>query len=120
MNKGVTQDAQQEGQVLDAVVVSSRQLATELQAQRSMALASPRNEKNVLGGALAELGLVPEFAKTAYYVIPYKDENGNPQPVEGPSVKASRSLARRWRNCATASRVVDDQEEAAVSRLISP
>lgn len=92
------------------IVEESHQLATEIRAQREMALSKPRIERTVLEGSLTELGLVPEFARKAYYVIPYKDGDKTVN-VEGPSVKASRALMRRWGNCASASRVIEETDD---------
>lgn len=97
-----------------AIAGSAVQLAAEIRSQREMALSNPRDERKVMGGALAELNIAPEFAKRSFYVIPYKDYSSSPptvKNVEGPSVKASRALARRWGNCATASRVSSEDDE---------
>lgn len=104
-------DAVLEGQV---VATGINQLATELKTQRELAISNPRKEKTVMDAALAELEFAPEFAEKAYYVIPFRDTNGEKVEVKGPSVKASRALARRWGNCATASRVVSQEEDAFV------
>lgn len=98
-------DVVREGEI---VAAGMNQLATEMQTQRNLALAQPRDEKKVLQAAMAELAMVPEFAKKSYYVIPYRDGD-RVVNVEGPSVKASRGLQRRWGNCATASRITADE-----------
>lgn len=105
--------------ITKAEVIQSKEIArsnamynSELQAQRAMALARPRTPKNVLDTALAELALVPHLAQKAYYVIPFKDkESGGTKNVEGPSVKASRSLLRLWGNCACAGRIVGETDD---------
>ena len=89
-----------------------RALSAEMRSQRALALEKPRSEKKVIEAALEELRAFPEFAKAAYYSIPYKDpETGEKKPVEGPSVKASRAMMRRWGNCATASRIMDETDD---------
>lgn len=100
-----------EGQLIAA---GTNQLATELRTQRELAISNPRKEKAVFDAAMAELEFAPEFAERSYYVIPFRDTNGEKVEVKGPSVKASRALARRWGNCATASRVVSQEEDAFV------
>lgn len=99
------------------LVNGSRQLAIEIQSQRALALANPRDEKKVLAACLGELAIAPEFAEEAYYSIPYKrrdQESGETveELVEGLSVKASRAAARRWGNCAVASRIASETDEA--------
>lgn len=89
-----------------------RSLTVEIRSQRALALERPRDERRVIEAALAELNAFPEFARAAYYSIPYKDyETGETKAVEGPSVKASRAMARRWGNCATASRILDESDD---------
>lgn len=92
------------GEVLDG----NRALAVEMDSQRKVALAAPRNERILYDASMAELAMFPEFAEDAYYSIPYSNARGDDNEktlVEGPSVKASRALARRWGNCATSSRI---------------
>lgn len=84
----------------------------EMRSQQDFAIAHPRDEAAVLGRALAELEIAPEFAQQAYYVIPYKNNRtGKTENVEGPSVKASNTLQRHWRNCASGTRVVSEDDE---------
>lgn len=99
-----------EGQVVDG----SRQLATEIKAQRELAISNPRNELAIFDKAIKELEIAPEFAEEAYYSIPYKDNEaeGGKTFVEGLSVKASRAVDRYWSNCATASRIVSEDGDA--------
>lgn len=99
------------------LVNGSRQLAIEINAQRQLALANPRNEAKVLAACLGELAIAPEFAENAYYSIPYKrrdQESGEvvTENVEGLSVVSSRAVARRWGNCAVASRIASETDEA--------
>jgi hypothetical protein len=74
----------------------------------------PRNEVKILEGAMAELELVPEQAKEAFYSIPYKQKQQNGPPktvfVQGLSIDGAASLARRWGNCAVGGRIVNEDE----------
>lgn len=75
----------------------------------AVAVQRPRNEANVLKGALNELAMVPEEAKKNYYAIPYKDrDTGKIVTVTGPSINAAMALARRWGNCSAATRIVNE------------
>lgn len=75
----------------------------------AVAIQRPRNEANVLKGALNELAMVPEEAKKNYYAIPYKDrDTGKIVTVTGPSINAAMALARRWGNCSAATRIVNE------------
>ena len=86
-------------------------MRVENESQQSMATLKPRDENKVYEGALVELELAPEFAKRAWYAIPYKDAEGKTQLVEGPSIKAAMALARRWGNCANAARIVEETDD---------
>lgn len=102
-------------QKLPEIVDGSRALATEMRSQREVAISNPRNELKVFEASLKELEIAPEFAEDAYYSIPYASkagDDGEKIMVEGLSVKASRAVARRWGNCATASRIVGEDDAA--------
>ena len=74
-----------------------------------------REESKVLEGALQELDMAPDYASTAYYVIPFRNyETGRTTNVEGPSSKAAMCLARRWGNCWNGARVAEQQEDRVV------
>jgi len=81
---------------------------------QSVALQRPRDEQSVVEGALRELELVPDSAGKAYYSIPYKQDRPDGrtkiQNVEGPSINAAMSLARRWGNCTVGARVLHEDE----------
>lgn len=87
----------------------------ENETMASVAVQRPRDEQAVITGALKELELVPEEAGKAYYSIPYKerqpDGSTKTVKVEGPSVKAAMALARRWGNCTTGARVLNEDAE---------
>lgn len=84
----------------------------EMRSQQDFAIAHPRDEAAVLARALAELMIAPEFAQRAYYVIPYKNNKTNKtENVEGPSIKAANALQRHWRNSASGTRVVSEDDE---------
>lgn len=104
MTTEATTDPAISAEVLDG----NRALAVEMDSQRKVALSAPRKETVLYAAALAELEMFPAFAEDAYYSIPFKNKDGEDELVEGPSVKASRALARRWGNCATASRIFAD------------
>lgn len=96
------------------IIDGSRQLAIEIKTQREIALSRPRDEKAIYQAALAELEFAPEFAEDAFYAIPFKDkdaEDGKTM-IEGLSVVASRAIARRWGNCATAARIGAESDDA--------
>lgn len=93
------------------IAKSNAMYNSELQAQRTMALAKPRNAKTVMEEALWELEVFPDFAQKAYYVIPFKDGEGGIKNVEGPSVKAARALMRIWQNCGCAGRIVAETDD---------
>jgi hypothetical protein len=101
-------NGQENGGTALAQVPESGALSVEMKSQRDAALARPRNEESVFAAAMKELAAFPQFAEEAFYSIPFKDKDGKVALVEGPSVKASRALARRWGNCTTASRIVAD------------
>lgn len=98
--------------VADLVVQGLRVVKIENDTQQMIATQRPRNEETVYRGAVAELQLAPDFAKSAYYSIPYKDkQTGSTAMVEGPSIKAAMALARRWGNCTNGARIVDETDE---------
>lgn len=71
-----------------------------------------RNEQKILKDSLAELELVPEMAVKAFYSIPYTDNRTKRVTmVEGLSIGAAVSLARRWGNCTTAARILKEDAE---------
>jgi hypothetical protein len=80
----------------------------ENESMLAVAIQRPRNEEQVLKGAIKELQMVPEQAKRAYYSIPYRERQPDGTQkmvrVEGPSIKASMALARRWGNCSVTAR----------------
>jgi len=88
-------------------------LRVENESQQAMATMKPRDEAKVYAGAVKELELAPQFAKTAWYSIPYKDGEKTVF-VEGPSIKAAMALARRWGNCANAARITDNMDDRVI------
>jgi hypothetical protein len=86
-------------------------LTAEIEGQRTMALANPRDERKVLAGALLELEIAPDFARKAWYSIPYKNRTGGTEMVEGPSIKAAMALARRWGNSANGARIIEESQD---------
>ena len=85
--------------------------------QLRIAQENPRDEARIWKGAIAELELMPDYADEAYYSIPYKDKSSGVEKivqVEGLSIKAAMSLARRWGNCANGARVSDDREDRVI------
>lgn len=89
----------------------------ENESMLAVAIQRPRDEKKVLKAAIEELHMVPEEAKRAYYSIPYRERqpDGNQKMVniEGPSVKASMALARRWGNCSVTARSLNEDATGA-------
>lgn len=88
-----------------------RVVRIENETQQLLAIQRPRDEARIMEKSMQELQLSPDFAKTAFYSIPYKNEWGGITLVEGPSIKAAMALARRWGNNANGARVVDDLED---------
>ena len=85
----------------------------ENETQQQIALQKPRDESRVSDEAILELKAYPEFAKKAYYSIPYKERNEGLERIvmiEGPSIKAAMALARKWGNAADAARIVDESD----------
>jgi hypothetical protein len=81
----------------------------ENETQQAMAIQKPRDIEALTTKAIAELRQFPEFAKKAYYSIPYKDRSDGTEKtvyVEGPSIKAANALVRHWGNNASGFRVV--------------
>lgn len=87
----------------------------ENETMMQVAVQRPRDEAAVVKGALSELDLVPEEAQKAYYSIPYRErqQDGSVKitKVEGPSIKAAMTLARRWGNCTTGARILQEDKE---------
>ena len=86
----------------------------ENDVQQQISIARPRDEEKVYTGLVSELEGVPAFAKKAFYSIPYKDGKGGTTNVEGPSIGAAMAIARRWGNCATANRVLEEKEDRII------
>jgi hypothetical protein len=107
MNNGNNEVSVGEKLVKEGLTISR----IENESQQVMAIQKPRDEQKVSEGMLAELEAIPEFASKAYYSIPYKNEDGGTTFVEGPSIKLSMAIARRWGNCANGARVIDDNDE---------
>ena len=99
-----------------AAMVSQGEALVRVENETLMRVAkeSPRDEGKIIKGAMAELELVPEEAHRAYYSIPYKErgEGGTKTVfVEGPSIKSAMALARRWGNCLTGARPIDENAD---------
>ena len=80
---------------------------------------NPRSERAVLDGALDELSLSPKLAAESYYSIPRKKwdkDKGTYEVVkiEGPSIGAAMSLARRWGNCINGSHVREELDDRII------
>ncbi len=90
-------------------------MRAENDTQQAMAVQKPRNIKELTDRSMAELRAFPQFAKKAYYSIPYKDRSGEDGEktvlVEGPSIKAANALARNWGNNASGFRVTGADDE---------
>lgn len=86
----------------------------ENETQQQMAVLKPRNENNVLGAVLAELKQCPEFAKKVFYSIPFKDGDKTIW-VEGVSINGAMSIQRRWGNCASNCRVVEEKADRIIT-----
>lgn len=103
---------------------SEHQIATPAslpmsEMQMRLARENPRKESKVFNDALIELQTFPDYADEAYYSIPYKDKSDKSGKekivmVEGLSIKAAMSLARRWGNCANGARIADDRDDRVI------
>lgn len=100
--------------VASMVAQGLRIVKIENETQQVMAVQRPRNEAEVFEKAVQELSLAPDFAKRSFYSIPYKKKEGGTQLVEGPSIKAAMSLARRWGNNSNGARVVDEMDDRII------
>jgi hypothetical protein len=85
-------------------------MRVEHDAMLAVSVQRPRNPKRILKNVLEELDIVPSLAAENYYSIPYKDR-GQTVHVSGPSIHASRSLARAWGNCSAKCVVIGEDEE---------
>jgi hypothetical protein len=100
--------------VASMVAQGLRLVQIENDRQSLTAVQRPRKEEEAFEKAFKELTSFPEFAKKAYYSIPYKDRSEGQEKtvlVEGPSIKAAMSLARRWGNNFNGARVVDETDD---------
>ena len=96
----------------DLVSLGATVVRIENESMVSVAVQRPRNEQKALEGALAELDAMPEEAGAAYYSIPYEDrQQGKTVFVEGPSIKAAMTIARRWGNCSTGARIAAEDAD---------
>ncbi len=90
-------------------------MRAENETQQAMSQQKPRDIQDLTNKAMAELRAFPQFAKKAYYSIPYKDRSGDDGEktvlVEGPSIKAANALARNWGNNASGFRVTGADDE---------
>lgn len=86
----------------------------ENETMQQMAIQKPRDEREVIRGALEELEIVPQYASKSFFSIPYKNDRGGVTMVEGPSIKAAMALGRRWGNCSNGARIVEDTEERII------
>lgn len=86
-------------------------MRAENETQQSMAIQKPRNIEQLAQAAIAELRAFPEFAKKAYYSIPFKNRDGGTDIVEGLTIKAANALVRHWGNNASGFRVVGADED---------
>jgi hypothetical protein len=91
----------------------------ENESMQQLAIQRPRPAITaILKEAIAELEAVPEFAETAFYVLPFKersdDENAKIIKIEGLSIKAAQALRRHFRNIASATRTVDETDRDVV------
>lgn len=96
------------------VAQGAKLMRMENDSMAAVAVQRPRDESEVIKKAIRELDIAPENAKAAYYSIPYKERQVDGSykvvKVEGPSIKAAMSLARRWGNCTVASRLMNEDE----------
>ena len=83
--------------------------------QQAIALVHKRDEDAILQKVTRELEDSPAFAKKAFYSIPYQNRaEGTVSNVEGVSIGGSMAIARRWGNCATAGRVLEEKDDRII------
>lgn len=99
------------------VAEGQRVMLLENESQRMIAIQAPRDPAKALKNAFRELDAFPDFAKAAYYSIPYKDRSGEDEKtvmVEGLSIKAAMSLFGLWGNASNGARVVEEQSDQII------
>lgn len=64
----------------------------------AFAMKKPRDPIRAIDNAIMQLRAMPQFAKKAYYSIPFKNRDGSESIVEGPSIKAATALTGCWGN----------------------
>lgn len=64
----------------------------------AFAMKKPRDPIAAIDSAIAQLRAMPQFAKKAYYSIPFSNKDGSKTIVEGPSIKAATALSGCWGN----------------------
>src|SRR5258708_6216053 len=80
----------------------------ENDVQQQISVLRPRNEKSVLQAILMEMQIEPSVAEKYFYSLPFKNKDGSTTYVVGLSIKAAMAIQRRWGNCASACRIVDE------------
>ena len=107
----------EQGAMTEPVVDMMKQglavMRVENETLQAMAIQRPRDIAKLAKSAIDELRAFPEFAKRAYYSIPYKDRNSasGTTMVEGPSIKAANAILRHWGNNSSGFRIVGSDEE---------
>lgn len=95
---------------VDLVAKGGELVRLQNDQQVIIAMQKPRDEAIVYKNAIKELEVFPESAQSAIYGIPYKNDRGGTDMVEGPSIKAAMTLVRRWGNCNVSSKIVPGSE----------
>lgn len=88
----------------------------ENDTMQALTIQRPRpSMKELTSSAIQELEAMPDFAKSNFYVIPYKEKKSDPNSktvnVEGLSVKAAMVLARHFRNISIGGQIVGEDED---------
>lgn len=91
----------------------------ENESMQTLAIQRPRPAVTaILKEAVEELEAVPEFAETAFYVLPFKersdDDNSKIVKIEGLSIKAANALRRHFRNIASSTMTVEETDRTVV------
>ena len=97
------------------VSIVSEAEAVGLTVRMEQAKKYPRSIKAVRENALAELGMVPSLAETAYYSIPYREGAGR-HMVEGLTIKSAMALARWWGNGASDATIIGEDKSCYLVR----
>jgi hypothetical protein len=110
--------AEQQSNAMNALIAGGQAIVRiENDGMQQLAIQKPRPPlKQIINACIQELQEAPEFAKAAFYKIPYKEkadqgEEGPIKYVEGLTIKAAKMLQRHMRNISSGAREIDETDE---------